>query len=103
MRIRLRVLFTALSKARPRKGYDTHHIVEQTPAEEDGFPRTMIDFPGNLVRIPRFKHWEITSWSMTKNKAFGGLSPREYLRGKDWAERTRVGLDALIQHGVLKP
>jgi hypothetical protein len=89
--------------ARPRKGYDTHHIVEQTPAEEDGFPRTMIDFPGNLVRIPRFKHWEITSWSMTKNKAFGGLSPREYLRGKDWAERTRVGLDALIQHGVLKP
>jgi hypothetical protein len=61
---------------------DTHHIVEQTPAEEDGFPRTMIDFPGNLVRIPRFKHWEITSWSMTKNKAFGGLSPREYLRAK---------------------
>jgi hypothetical protein len=46
---------------------------------------------------------EITSWYMTKNKAYGGLSPREYLRGKDWAERTSVGVDALIDHGVLKP
>jgi len=29
--------------------------------------------------------------------------PREYLRGKDWAIRTQIGMDALILHGVLKP
>ena len=63
----------------------------------------MIDAPDNLVRIPKFKHWEITSWFMTKNKAFGNISPREYLRGESWDERTRVGLVALRKYGVLKP
>jgi hypothetical protein len=87
----------------PKRGYDIHHIVEQTPAEHDGFPRSKIDDPDNLVRIPTYKHWDITSWYGTRNKDFGGLAPRDYLRGKDWAERRRVGLDALIDHGVLKP
>jgi hypothetical protein len=50
------------------------------------------------------KHWEITGWDMRgHNDAYGGLSPREYLRGEDWDERRRVGLDALIRFGVLKP
>jgi hypothetical protein len=87
----------------PKKGYDLHHIVEQTPAEKDGFPRSMIDAPDNLVRISRFKHWEITGWFERASKEYGGLSPREYLRDKDWSERIRVGHKALIRHGVLKP
>lgn len=29
-----------------KKGYHIHHIVEQTPAADDGFPRSMIDGPG---------------------------------------------------------
>jgi hypothetical protein len=87
----------------PKKGYDIHHIVERTSAEQDGYPRSVTDGPKNLVRISRFKHWEITAWYMTKNKAFDGLSPRDHLHGKDWAERTRIGLRALIRHGVLKP
>jgi hypothetical protein len=37
------------------------------------------------------------------NDAYGGVSPREYLRGKDWEERRKVGLDALIDAGVLEP
>jgi hypothetical protein len=86
----------------PKPGYDIHHIVEKTSAEQDGFPKLMINAPENLVRIPRFKHWEITGWYMTGNEDYGGLSPRDYLRGKDWDERTRVGLRALIRHGVLK-
>ena len=63
----------------------------------------MIHGPENLVRIPRFKHWEINAWYMKRNRAYEDLPPRDYLRGKDWATRTRVGLDALTQHGVLKP
>lgn len=39
-----------------KRGYDIHHIVEQGPAERDGFPRSVIDAPENLVRIPRYKH-----------------------------------------------
>jgi hypothetical protein len=84
------------------KGYEIHHIVEQTPAEKDKIPRSMIDAPENLVRIPRYKHWEITAWYQKKNDAYGGVSPRDYLRGKDWDERMKVGLKALMDHGVLK-
>jgi hypothetical protein len=87
----------------PKKGYDVHHIVEQTPAENDGFPRSMIDGLDNRVRISRFKHWEINSWYGRPNPAFGGSSPREYLRGTGWDERLRVGLEALAKYGVLKP
>jgi hypothetical protein len=86
-------------------GYNDHHVVEQTPAYKDGFPRFMIDAPENLARIPTLKHWEITAWYGTKNfsEKYGGLSPREYLRGRDWEERMSVGREALILHGVLKP
>ena len=89
--------------ASPKAGYEIHHIVEQTPAEQEGYRRSLIDGPDNLVRIPTLKHREITAWYQTKNDQFDGLSPREYLRGKTWDERTRVGLGALIDRGVLKP
>jgi hypothetical protein len=86
-----------------RAGTDRHHIVEQASAEEDGFPRSIIDSPENLVRIPRLKHYEITGWYQKPNADFGEQSPREYLRGRSWAVRYAVGLDALKRFGVLKP
>jgi hypothetical protein len=46
--------------SRPRKGYDIHHIVEQTPARKDGFPQDIIQNQMNKVRIPTFQHHEIT-------------------------------------------
>jgi hypothetical protein len=87
----------------PKRGYDIHHIVEQTAAARAGFSNDLINGRDNLVRIPTLKHWEITGWYLTKNETFGGLSPREYLRDKDWAERTNIGHFALIKFGVLKP
>jgi hypothetical protein len=87
----------------PKKGYDIHHIVEKTSAEDDGFPKSMIHGPENLVRIPRFKHWEINSWFMSPNEDYEGHSPRNFLRKKSWDERRSVGIKALIMHGVLKP
>jgi hypothetical protein len=89
--------------SKPARGYDIHHIVEKTQAERDRYPRSMIDAPDNLVRVPTLKHWQITGWYMSRNDEFGGLSPREYLRDKDWNERIRVGRQALIRYGVLKP
>ncbi len=87
----------------PGLGYDRHHIVEQTQAEEDGFTREQIDSPENLVRIPRMKHWEINEWYQTPNLEYGGEAPRDYLRGRSWAVRRAVGLAALKKMGVLKP
>jgi hypothetical protein len=92
-----------LPSAVSTRGYDIHHIVEQTQAEQDGFPRSLIDSPGNLVRIPTLKHWELNAWYQMPNDDFDGVSPRTHLWGKDWAERIRVGRDALIDHGILKP
>ncbi|MGH6838730.1 MAG: hypothetical protein ACREDT_07995 [Methylocella sp.] len=98
----LKVLQNAVGK--PQKGTEVHHIVEQTAADREGHSWKDIDGPDNLVRIPTLKHWEITGWFMRgKNKAYGGVSPREYLRGRDWEERRKVGLDALIDAGVLEP
>jgi hypothetical protein len=87
----------------PAPGYDIHHIVEQTSAEQDGFSRSQIDAPENLVRVPRLRHWEINSWYQTSNQDYGWLTPRDYLRGRSWDERTQVGLRALTITGVLAP
>jgi hypothetical protein len=91
------------SAAASRPGYDIHHIVERSSAVEDGYPRRQIDAADNLVSIPRMKHWEINAWYQARNPSYGDVSPRDYLRGKDWGERRRVGLDALARRGVLKP
>jgi hypothetical protein len=78
----------------PAAGYDTHHIVEQAQAEATGFSRGLIDAPENLVRIPRMKHHEINGWYQRANRDFDGLTPREYLRGRNWDVRRAVGLEA---------
>ena len=63
----------------------------------------LIEGDSNLVLVPAFRHRDITGWFMTGNEEFDGFSPREYLRDKSWEERKRVGLEALILHGVLEP
>ncbi|MGH6839645.1 MAG: hypothetical protein ACREDT_12775 [Methylocella sp.] len=86
----------------PKAGYQIHHIVEQTPARNE-LPDELIDGPDNLVRIPTLKHRDIFGWYSKPNKEFGWLSPRDYLRGKDWDTRRKVGIEALIKFGILKP
>ena len=86
----------------PKPGYDKHHIAEKTSARQDGFSEELIEGWRNPTLIPTYRHWEITAWYATRNEEFDWLSPREYLRGKSWEERYRVGLHALRLHGVLK-
>ena len=86
----------------PKPGYEIHHIVEQTPAQQDGFAEERIQGWRNLVHIPTYRHRQITGWYATPNDEFGGMSPRDYLRGQTWQERVRVGLEALREFEVLK-
>ena len=86
-----------------KPGYQDHHIREQTSAARDGFSRDMIDGNDNVVKIPTLKHREITSWYGERNPEFGGISPREYLSGRSWEERYAVGIQQLVQKGILKP
>jgi hypothetical protein len=89
--------------SRPGRGYHVHHIVEQDSARQDGYPNEMVEGRDNRVRIPAMRHRDITAWYQTRNEDFGYRSPREYLRGKSWEERKKIGLGALIDFGVLKP
>lgn len=86
-----------------KRGYDIHHIVEKSSALADGFTPAQTEAPENPVLIPTLKHWRLTAWFATKSDDFGGVSPREYLRGKSWDERKTLGLSVLIKEEILKP
>ncbi len=82
-------------------GRDDHHIIEQGDQNSD-VPREVIDGKENLVRIPRYKHWQVNGYYQTPRDEFDGLTPREYLKGKSIEERRRVGLDALRKFGIIE-
>jgi hypothetical protein len=93
--------------ANPRYGYEIHHIVEARRRSDDPQRnaerfKDRIDSRENLVRIPYWKHVEISSWYSTVNKELGRVTPREYLRGKSWNEQYERGIETLKQFGVLK-
>ena len=73
----------ALNPERPR-GYEEHHIVERAASRSEGFREVLIEGWENKVLIPEYRHKDITGWFMRQNDDYGGLSPREYLRGKRW-------------------
>ena len=83
----------------PAEGYQIHHIVEQASARADGFSVQQIESPDNKVLVPTLKHRDISGWYSMPNDNFGKLSPRDYLRGKDWDTRRKVGIGALIDFG----
>lgn len=91
----------------PRAGYQNHHIVEtqyNSTREDSNAIRfgDRLEGRDNVVRIPYWKHVEISSWYSRRNDQFDWQTPREYLRGKNWDEQYRFGLDALRRFGVLK-
>lgn len=83
-------------------GYEDHHIVGQLAQNRQQFGDGRIDSPENTVRIPTLKHLDINGWYSRPNDRFGGLSPRDYLRGKNWDEQLSIGLEVLRDQGVLK-
>ncbi|WP_126113373.1 MULTISPECIES: hypothetical protein [unclassified Bosea (in: a-proteobacteria)] len=87
----------------PRAGFDVHHRAERAAALVDGYSRALVNGRANLVLVPTLRHWEVTGWYMTPNRDYRGLTPREYLRGKNWEERLRIGDRAMKLHGILKP
>jgi len=85
-----------------RGGTDVHHIVEQKSARNDKFPESQIQDPSNLVRISTLKHWELNAWYDAPNDDYGGQTPRQYVKGKNWDTRRQVGLAGLKAVGVLE-
>jgi len=92
----------AAAQSPSQDGYDDHHIVEQATANPDGSEDERMASPDNLARIPTVKHWELNRWYQRQNDDLGGMTPRQYVEGKTWEERRRVGLMGLRNVGVLK-
>jgi hypothetical protein len=88
----------------PHPGSDDHHIVEKGPQNDDLSPedQARIGDPENLVRIPTYAHIDITKFYQTGNPEYGGLTPRQYLRGMSFDERYEFGLNELRKEGLLK-
>jgi hypothetical protein len=91
----------------PGNGYETHHIVEaqKNSAKPQSNARRFpdrVDSRENLVRVPYWKHVEISAWYSKPDKRRGGLSPRDSLRGKSWEDQYKMGIDKLKDFGVLK-
>jgi hypothetical protein len=82
-------------------GYQDHHIVGQFEENRRQFG-SWIDNDENKVRIPTLKHLDINGRYSPSNPDYGGLSPRDYLRGRSWDAQTQVGLKVLRDFGVLK-
>ncbi len=78
--------------------HDWHHLVEQ----KSGFSEREINNTENIIRVPRGRHWQITSFMATPHDHLGGLSWRQWLRGKSIEEHRRVGMMAARDVGVLK-
>jgi len=79
-------------------GYEWHHIVEQ----KSGFSPTEIYNTDNIVRVAKGRHWKITSLMTQKREELGGLSWREWLRGRSFEEHMRVGWGLLEEAKVMK-
>ena len=89
-------------------GYETHHIVEvhrnsdDPPAKSNNLSTEELERDASKVRIPYYGHRAISDFYSTPNDEFGGLTPREYLRGKSWDEKYKFGLETMRRFGVLK-
>ena len=97
----------AAAQGPARRGYDVHHIVEQTSGRSGEIPTDLIDSGENLVSIPTLRHWQLNSWYQTPNGNFldanaNSMAPRDYLKGQGYDERRQVGLIGLRAVGVLK-
>ena len=92
---------TQTDRARALPGYETHHIVERGP-NEGKFSEEQLEGPENFVRIPYYKHRDISDFYSTNNECLGGMTPRQYLRGKSFAEQRQFGIDTLRRFEVIK-
>ena len=61
-----------------------------------------LESDANKVRIPYYKHRDISDFYDTPNDKYDDLSPRKYPRGKSWNEQYQFGLDTMRNFGVLK-
>ena len=82
-------------------GYEKHHIVGEGP-NAGAIPDSQLQGEDNVVSIPYYIHRDISDYYSTKNESLGGMTPRDYLRGKSFEEQYQFGLKVMRMYGALK-
>ena len=77
------------------EGYEWHHIVEQSQIKKSGFSPEEIHNTNNVTRIETSVHREVSRYYSTKQGDLGGLTPRDYLRGRSYEFQFDFGKDIL--------
>jgi hypothetical protein len=82
-------------------GYEKHHIVEEGP-NAGAIPDSQLQGDDNVVSIPYYIHRDISDYYSTSDPDLGGMTPRDYLRGKSFEEQYQFGLRVMRRFGALK-
>jgi len=86
----------AMGPAGPGKQW--HHVVEQHPGNIAKFGPHMIHNTGNLVRVEKGGHVQVSSW-YSRLQRDEGVTVRDTLRNKDFEAQHSYGLTVLRQFG----
>jgi hypothetical protein len=80
-----------------KPGHELHHCV----AQSSGFAPNLIHTTQNILEIPYWRHIRISAYYNTKQAALGNLSPREWLKGRNFDEHEEFCWKTLRQFGAL--
>lgn len=84
------------------KGYDWHHIVEQSQIKKSGFAPEIIHNTNNIIAVDHETHLKISGYYNTKSFDFtNGLSVRDWLAGQSYEEQYEFGLNVLKMFEVI--
>lgn len=90
-----------------RKGYQWHHIVEQSTIRSRGWDSRAIHHPNNLVQIPTEVHQKcVNSWMGKKGVTIAGVTAargktiRQTIQSRSFSSQHGFGVDLLRYCGV---
>ncbi len=86
------------------KGNAWHHIVEQTP-NASKFTAQALHNPANIIKLPHGKgtiHAKISGYYSSKPSWTGGLTVRQWISQKSFAEQFEFGIKTIKQFGGTK-
>ena len=91
--------FPALKKEAPYPGKNNHlhHLVEQSQIKKSGFSSTLINNEMLLVPIDDKTHAKISGFYSSKPGFTGGLTVRDWLSTKSFADQLTFGLGAIYR------
>lgn len=84
------------------KGFEWHHLVEQSQIHRSGFASQAIQNPNNLVRIPSSVHRQISGYysSIPTSGFTNGMKIRDWLSGQSFEAQYKFGVDVTKRYGL---